>query len=194
MDNYQTEIIKLLRRVEQKYAKPLKTRNDFNIFSLFLKYRCGDLISPSTLKRLWGYVTYPHHPRMQTLDSLSHFLGYADFQAFCNGRPTGGFECSAFFSTPSISSDELDVGAEVELGWAPNRYVCLAYCGNFIYEVTEVLQSKLRIGDRFEVSGFVLGQPLTIPYILRDGFRTGAFVAGRNGGLTLLNTHSHGQV
>ena len=34
MDNYQTEIIKLLRRVEQKYAKPLKTSNDFNIFSL----------------------------------------------------------------------------------------------------------------------------------------------------------------
>ena len=86
------------------------------------------------------------------------------------------------------------LGAEVELGWAPNRYVCLTYCGNFIYEVTEVLQSKLRIGDRFEVSGFVLGQPLTIPYILRDGFRTGAFVAGRNGGLTLLNTHSHEQV
>ena len=159
MDNYQTEIIKLLRRVEQKYAKPLKTSNDFNIFSLFLKHRCGEFISPSTLKRLWGYVTYPHHPRMQTLDSFSHFLGYADFQAFCNGRPTGEFECSAFFSTPSISSDELDVGAEVELGWAPNRYVCLTYCGNFIYEVTEALQSKLRIGDRFEASGFVLGQP-----------------------------------
>ena len=138
MDNYQTEIIKLLRRVEQKYAKPLKTSNDFNIFSLFLKHRCGEFISPSTLKRLWGYVTYPHHPRMQTLDSLSLFLGYADFQAFCNGRPTGGFECSAFFSTPSISSDELDVGAEVELGWAPNRYVCLTYCSNFNYNKQDV--------------------------------------------------------
>ena len=57
----------------------------------------------------------------------------------------------------------------------------------FLFLITKALQSKLQKGDIFEVSAFLLGQPLSLPYIIRDGQRTSPFIAGRNGGLTLIN-------
>lgn len=34
---------------------------------------------------------------------------------------------------------------------------------------------------------FIKEQPLYLPFIERDGCRTAPFVAGRNGGLTIIN-------
>ena len=105
MNDYKPEILELLTRVEEKYAKPLKTSNDFNALAFHLKHRCNEFISPSTLKRLWGYVDYPHTPRLQTLDSLSHYLGFNDFNTFCHynfGTPANS---STLLSAPAILSE-----------------------------------------------------------------------------------------
>lgn len=83
-------------------------------------------------------------------------------------------------------ASELAPGAEVEIGWSPNRYLRLLYRGKALFEVCEARQSKLQKEivlrlPLFERTAFVL------PYILRNGVRTSPFIAGRNGGLTLLN-------
>ena len=79
------------------------------------------------------------------------------------------------------------MGSVVEIGWSPNRYLRLSYKGDAWFEVLEAKQSKLKEGDCFEATSFLMGQPLSLPYILRDGIRTLPFIAGRNGGLTLVN-------
>ena len=56
----------------------------------------------------------------------------------------------------------------------------------------EARQSKLLQGDRFEAVSFLMGQPLFLPYVLRNGERLSPFIAGRNGGLTLVNSVVHG--
>ncbi len=48
------EIAELIRIVEEKYGRNLKTTTDFDEFSLFLEKEIHLKISPSTLKRLWG--------------------------------------------------------------------------------------------------------------------------------------------
>ena len=45
---------------------------------------------------------------------------------------------------------------------------------------------------KFETSCFMMGQPLLLPYILRNGKATLPFVAGQKGGLTILNLLQHG--
>ena len=40
---------------------------------------------------------------------------------------------------------------------------------------------------------FLLGQPLLLSYIAREGYKTAPFIAGRNGGLTLINQVLHEQ-
>ena len=65
------EIEELKSLVEQKYGKILATTTDFEEFSLYLEKKASGTISPSTLKRLYGYVSDNHKPRMVTLDILS---------------------------------------------------------------------------------------------------------------------------
>lgn len=191
MNIYKPEIAELLLLVEKKYGKALRTTTDFDEFSFYLQKHEFGLISTSTLKRLWGYVNDLHKPRMQTLDLLAHYIGFDFFSAFCEYLKQSSAYNSSFFSTHQIMAKELIPGMELEIGWSPNRYLRLVYQGNTIFEVEEAKQSKLQKGDRFETTTFLKGQPLFLSYILRNGVRTSPFIAGRNGGLTLLNCIKH---
>lgn len=190
MHIYKPEIIELLSIVEKKYKKNLQTTTDFEEFSYHLKAKLGEHISTSTLKRLWGYVNDQHAPRQSTLDILSRYISHNNFNEFCHWLKSSDTYNSSFFSAKQILTKDLMPGEEIEIGWSPNRYLRLQYTGNGLFLITQSLQSKLQEGDIFEVSAFLLGQPLSLPYIIRNGERTSPFIAGRNGGLTLINqTH-----
>lgn len=193
MNIHKPEIAELLSLVEQKYKKNLQTSTDFDEFSFHLKQQLGEMISTSTLKRLWGYVNDSHTPRQQTLDTLSRYINHSNFKDFCNWLKSSTTYNSSFFTTKQILSKELLPGQELEIGWSPNRYLRLQYQGNSIFLITEALQSKLQKGDSFEAAAFLMKQPLFLPYILRNGTRTSPFIAGRNGGLTLINKLNHGE-
>ena len=76
------EIEELKSLVEQKYGKILATTTDFEEFSLYLEKNTCGTISPSTLKRLYGYVSDNHKPRMVTLDVLSQYIGHRNYMEF----------------------------------------------------------------------------------------------------------------
>lgn len=191
MNIYKPEIAELLLLVEKEYGKALRTTTDFDEFSFYLQKKGFGLISTSTLKRLWGYVNDIHKPRVQTLDLLSRYIGFSFFSGFCDYLKSSSAYNSSFFSAHQIMAKELTPGTELEIGWSPNRYLRLLYKGNTLFEVEEAKQSKLQKGDCFETATFLKGQPLFLPYVLRNGERTSPFIAGRNGGLTLLNCINH---
>ena len=184
---YKAEIQELKSLVEKRFGRRLCTTNDFESLSALLLTEIKTPISTSTLKRIWQYVNDEHAPRMSTLDILARYVGHADFVAFCRWRKEGAGQSSAFFSAERIVASDLSVGEEVEIGWAPNRLVRLCHKGEGIFEVVRVHESKLMVGDLFPTASFILGEPLSIPYIIRNGENTLPFVAGKNGGLTILS-------
>lgn len=181
------EIEELKHLVEQKYGRVLGTSTDFDEFSLHLKRTLGVSISPSTLKRLWGYVSDNHKPRCLTLDQLSQYIEHKSFHDFTQWLKTSTRYNSSFFNAQQLISNELSPGTQVLIGWSPNRQVTLRYNGNSQYEVLRSENSKLQVGDCFITGCFIKEQPLYIPYIERHDSRTAPFVAGRNGGLTVIN-------
>ena len=185
MNTPETEELKVL--VEQKYGRVLSTSTDFEAFSLELGRKTGEHLSSSTMKRLWDYVGDSHKPRVYTLDILSHYVGHKDFAAFKSWLKTSTRYNSSFFNAEQLVSSELRPGAVVEIGWSPNRSVRLNYLGDSLFEVTGSRNSKIVAGDRFMAGCFIKGQPLYLPYIERRDRRTPPFVAGRNGGLTVIN-------
>ena len=187
MDIHKPEIVELLVLVEQKYGKKLQTTTDFDEFSFHFKQQTKENISTSTLKRLWGYVNDSHTPRQHTLNLLAKYIGHEDFIQFRLWLKSSEVYNSSFFSTKQLQTKELTPGQEIEIGWSPNRYLRLRYQGESEYLIMEAVQSKLQAGDRFEATTFLMGEPLFLPYILRNGNRTSPFIAGRNGGLTLIN-------
>lgn len=185
MNSSEIEELKLL--IEQKFGKQLSTTTDFNEFSLTVTKTIGIQVSASTLKRMWGYVSDSHKPRRLTLDTLARYLGHNDYHAFLLWLKTSTRYNSSFFSAEQLISNDVEPGATVEIGWSPNRLLRLSYLGDSLYEVTEAENSKLRPGDRFKTGCFIKEQPLYLPYIERGGGRTAPFIAGRNGGLTVIN-------
>ena len=69
------ELAYLLEEVEKKYGRRIATTTDFEALSVVIEHQVGEMLSSSTLKRLWGYVSLSPTPRVATLDILSRFVG-----------------------------------------------------------------------------------------------------------------------
>lgn len=180
------ELQYLLELVEKQYGRKLSTTTDFESLSVIIEKATGDLLSSSTLKRLYGYVSLNTVPRKTTLDILSRFIGNRDYETFrislCNDPQFS----SRFFSAKTVITSELKAGDRLRIGWPVNRIVTLNYLGNDLFEVETSVNASLVKGDRFRQVSFMKGYPLYLSRILRDGDYTPAYVAGMNSGLNLL--------
>ncbi len=187
MKSLQPYIKSLLEAVEQYHARPIRTTVDFEALSITVEQQTSERISASTLKRLWSYVSDKHEPRRYTLDVLSKYIGRKDFETFCKWLSSQNLSDSDFFTAKRIISAELNEGARVEIGWSPDRYIVLKHLGNCRFIVESVENSKLAVGDEFSVTTFMLGYPLYIPSVVRNGELLSSFVGGKSGGLTVLS-------
>ena len=184
------ELAYLLEEVEKKYGRRIATTTDFESLSVVIEHQIGELLSSSTLKRLWGYVSLNPTPRVATLDILSRFVGHKNFKAFCASLRDSKAFVSTFFTAKYQTVAELASGVSVTIGWAPNRLVRLTYTGDFQFEVVSSENSHLLPGDRFELSEIIVGYPLYISRTLRDGEYTPSYVAGQQGGINLLKVEA----
>lgn len=185
--NQNPEIQYLLAQIEGKYGRKVNTTSDFEALSIIIEHEVGDILSASTLKRLWGYVNDSHTPRISTLDILCRYIGFRNFVLFRESLKEISEFNSGFLTSSCVESSTLEVGTRIEIGWNPNRYVILQYLGNQLFRVEKSLNSKLESGDEFEVSTIMIGYPLYIAKIKRNNEFTRPFIAGQNNGLTLLN-------
>ncbi len=187
------ELNYLLAEVEKHYGRRLSTSADFEALSVVVEHESGEMISSSTLKRLWGYVNLKPTPRISTLNVLSRYIGKRDFCEFRQSILDDAHYVSRFFQVKKVCSADLDKGAEVVIGWAPNRLVTLRYDGDSSYTVIRSENSKLAEGDRFRTESFMIGYPLYIPRILRDGEYTLSYIAGAQEGLNRADVISEGE-
>ena len=175
-----SELQFLKDEVARTFGSRLQTATDFDALSEAIETRIGALISTSTLKRLWGYVRPQAKPRMSTLDLLSRYCGRGSYAVLCAElRDTSGF-----ITTNHLDSASLVPGAQVQLQWMPDRIVLARYLGDRRFCVLDGGSSKLRGGDEFEASSFLMGHPLYLDAIIRNGKALPPYVAGRSGGLT----------
>ena len=190
IDRNMPELAYLLTEVERKYGRRIATTTDFESLSVVIEHHIGEHISSSTLKRLWGYVSLNPTPRVATLDVLSRFIGHRDFRAFCKYLKDAQIYASNFFTSKYQTVAELKPDTVVHIGWAPNRLVKMKYVGNHQFEVISSENSQLRPGDLFELSEIIVGYPLFISRILRNGAYTPSYVAGQIDGINLLKVET----
>ena len=181
------ELNYLLSLVEKQYGRKLVSTSDFESLSIDIERKIKDLISSSTLKRLYGYVSMQPIPRKSTLDILSRYIGQRSYDEFCKGIRNSEAFTSTFFSAKTVYSGDLRPNDTVQIGWEPDRIVTLEYTGNDRFIVRESVNSKLRAGDQFSLTCFILGSPLYIPRILRDGEYTTPYIAGTANGLNRVD-------
>ena len=180
------ELQYLLELVEKQYGRKLSTTTDFESLSVIIEKTTGELLSSSTLKRLYGYVSLNTVPRKTTLDILARFIGNRDYETFRISLSNDPQFSSRFFSAKTVTTSELKAGDRLRIGWPANRIVTLNYLGDDLFEVETSVNASLVKGDRFRQVSFMKGYPLYLSRILRDGDYTPAYVAGMNSGLNLI--------
>ena len=79
----------LKKEVASKFGRTLETAADFDTLSMAIQQSISETVSPSTLKRVFGYVKYNAEPSATTLSILSRYVGYAGWSDFCRDfRPS----------------------------------------------------------------------------------------------------------
>lgn len=77
-------IVHLRKDLEAAVGRKMVVPRDFEKLSERVFQSVHMKISPTTLKRLWGYLKDGTMPRESTLDILSQFLGHEDWNAYCS--------------------------------------------------------------------------------------------------------------
>lgn len=177
------EKLKLL--IQKKISRDLESPRDFEFLSEQIQLTTNEYLSPTTLKRLFGYIPQTAQPRITTLSILARFLGFNGWQDYVDHQ----YVESDFVSTTKILTSELQPGQKIIMAWNPDRECIIEYIGNNRFVVLHAINAKMQVGDQFTSHQFVVGQPFNaINYVsVRiDNLQQDTYVAGVKSGLTKL--------
>ena len=187
MNKYAPEIATMRMDIEREVKRKIRTPYDFEFLAGVIWERLHENISPTTLKRLWGYIDGADTTRRTTLCLLSQFLGFADWEAYVASLATRTDIESTAFEGEGVHIDDLQKGDRVEVTWLPNRRCVFRYEGDAHFTIEEAENAKLHVGDSFDTACFLIGKPMYLDKLQRDeepSMKEGvSYVAGSKNGL-----------
>ena len=165
--------------------------HDFKELQLSIRVKVqNSSITDKTLKRFFGYDRTDDNSlvRLYTLDVLSQYVGFENWNAFLEHFKLLSGEGSGDFTGDEICSNDLNIGEIIHIEWNPNRKSLLKYLGNLSFEIIETENSKWQVGDTFSCKHFILGKPLYVDNLTgKNGIlKSKMFVVGGKGGLTVV--------
>ena len=174
----------LRSEIEAALKKKLCTPKDFEFLRERLFARLHILVSRTTLMRIWGYVDEGVTPRKGTLDILAQFLGYQDWDGYCQNclLPKEQQSCPIMSRRLSVAK-ELMRGERLRLTWQPDRVCDIEYLGDLLFRVTASENTRLKADDTFECSLIIEGEPLYLDHLRQDGHSPIAYVCGKKSGV-----------
>lgn len=175
-------------KLEQQSQLNLTNPSDKTIVSLaeqiyqITKVRLG----LNTLKRLLGTISDNHvQARQGTLNAIAQYLGSDNWPLLLVNLSHGS---SSFDRVEGeLRSVDLSVGQVVKVTYLPDRMLSFAYLGDEQFEVTECVNSKLKVGDVVTISSFVERYPLIARCVIRDNAELGSYSAARAAGLATIS-------
>ena len=184
MENEQALRIRLLGEVEQAWGQPIRTPKDFEQLSQAIFERLHTNVSPTTLKRLWGYLSEEVQPRQGTLDILARFVGFADYARFASSIGQGEeMQSSPVFSRRLSVAEVLRPGDRLRLTWRPDRVCEVRYEGNLRFTVEASVNTRLQPGDRFQCALLIEGEPLYLDQLCQGANPPVGYVCGKREGI-----------
>ena len=174
--------------IETALKKKLQTPKDFEYLRERIYARLHTLVSRTTLMRLWGYVDEEVTPRKGTLDILSRFLGYQDWESYQeNASLPKEQQSSPVMSRKLNVNSDLYIGERLRLTWQPDRVCDVEYLGELSFRVIASENTRIQPGDTFQCSLIVEGEPLYLDNLRKgdssSSAETIAYVCGKKTGV-----------
>ena len=176
----------LKKEVERIMGRQLREARDFEELSAILLKGTRERLSPTTLKRLWGYL--PHEEvqtRRHTLDVLARLTGFHDYEDFC-ARADGLDEVqSGILPEVGISTEGMRRGQQLVITWRPDRRIVVKHLGDSRFEIIEAENTKLCVGDTFRCHLMIQHEPLYLDDVVHLGRPAMVYVAGQRDGVVV---------
>ena len=91
------------------------TTQDFEELSVRIQDATGQVISSTTLKRLWGRVAYDNKPSRHSLDTLALFIGYDSWRTFTSAHPQSPQQEASTMNSPQEGGRPRYRGASIAI-------------------------------------------------------------------------------
>lgn len=168
------------------------TPAEFNNLSTIIFEKTKSRISTSSIKRLWGYVSYDNFPSRTTLNILARFNDFKDWDSFrqeieYDKANTGS--TSAFIDGSLVNASLLNIGDVIVLKWAEEKECTMEYISYLRFKVLDSKNIKLLPDDTCTLSSVCIGLPLFISNIQRGNLIIPGYVGAKTGGIQSISYH-----
>jgi hypothetical protein len=148
--------------------------------------RTRERLSPTTLKRFWGYLSKEKvDTRPHTLDVLARFVGYNGYDDFCSHADSSDEVQSGIKTEEKITTEGLRRGQRLIITWRPDRKIVVRLLGNSQFEIIEAENTKLSVGDTFRCHLMIQHEPLYLDEVVHQGQPAMVYVAGQKDGVVI---------
>lgn len=179
----------LRNQIERMTGVMMKTRRHYDMMAEMVFKHTGNMLSPTTLRRFWGYQEADVTVSKHTLDVLSMFVGHRNWddftQAYLSQTTDKSTSNSNFIiNTKAVKSADLAYGQQVVITWLPDRRIVVEHVSDDVFQVVSNENSKLQPGDIFHCSQLVNGMPLLCTNLQREGVMPMSYIGGKEGGIS----------
>lgn len=176
----------LMQEVENVIGYRLVEAGDFEQLSHLLLLHTRERLSPTTLKRLWGYLSNEKvATRRHTLDVLSRFVGYRSYEDFYNHIGDAKDVQSGIRAEERVTTENMRLGQRLIITWRPDRRIVIKHLGGSRFEIIEAVNTKLCVGDTFRCHLMIQHEPLYLDDLVHQGLPAIVYVAGQRNGVVI---------
>lgn len=179
------ELAAIVRITNENLGYAPTTPTGFNDLSRQIRQITGDTLSPSSIKRIWGYIPYKGKFSQTTLNILARYNGMKDWESFrkrLRENPAGDDE-SGFHTDTIIDTSKYRPGDRIKLSWNDGKQCELECVGPMRFHVLSSENIKLKTSDTVTLHTLCIGQPVYISDIIRGDIHYTAYVGAKKGGL-----------
>lgn len=170
--------------IEHTAGRKMLTPKDFDFLSQSIFERTHAIISVSTLKRFFGYLSQTGRQSRNTLNVLCQYVGYMDLNAFAQQTDNDESVESNPLLCNRLYADDMWKGEEVRVVWKPNRECSFRYLGEDRFVVVASVNSKLAVDATFKCHLLIEDEPLYLTELMMPGAEKPLdYVCGRLNGI-----------
>jgi hypothetical protein len=171
-------------KIEVRFGQSVRYSKDCEALAVDISENTKHTVSGSTIKRLMGFVKGVQEPRMYTMDAIAEYLGHPSFEDLIKEFDTSSY--SEFNKIENLTIDDININQLIKFTYQPNREITVKHIKDSTFEITEVLNSKLQLGDIIVFKQIVVSHPLFIKEVIRKQKNLGQYVAGKISGITSI--------
>ena len=169
--------------IERMIGHSMLTPKDFDDLRQRIYSRVRLMISPSTLRRVWGYAGQTSTPYPSTVETLARFLGYRSLEDYRQHGSATGKQSDPVLSRRLSVQKSVRQGDLLCLSWLPDRVCEAISLGGLKFRVVRSENTRLCPGDTFECSLIVEGEPLYLDNLIQSNRAPIAYVCGKKQGV-----------